>query len=171
MADVFDKAKRSEIMSRIKGRGNAATELRLIKLLRLNKISGWRRDYPLFGKPDVVFPSARLAIFVDGEFWHGHPYKTMPSQNREFWERKISRNKARDQVVNRTLRRRGWRVIRIWQSELREGDRTVRRLKRLILAPHRFNRRAGAGSSRVSPVDKKKDGSLDEGMPSARAET
>lgn len=134
MADVFDRARRSEIMSRIKGRGNAATELRLIRLLRANRINGWRRNYALFGKPDLVFPAARLAIFVDGEFWHGHPREKLPTSNRSFWEKKIARNKKRDRLVNRTLKQRGWTVLRIWQHELlSKGEaRTKRRVRRVL---------------------------------------
>jgi len=71
MADVFSARKRSQIMSRVLGRGNKATELALIVLLRRHQITGWRRAARLFGKPDFVFPKHRLAVFVDGCFWHG----------------------------------------------------------------------------------------------------
>ncbi|HRQ87775.1 MAG TPA: very short patch repair endonuclease [Bacteroidia bacterium] len=122
MADVFTKGKRSEIMSRVRGKGNKATELRLIALFREHRITGWRRNYPLFGKPDFVFPKERVAVFVDGEFWHGHPTRAkIPETNREFWAAKIVRNKARDRLVSKTLREKGWRVIRIWQFQLRSG--------------------------------------------------
>ena len=73
MPDVFTKAKRSEVMSRIRGRGNKDTELALAKLLRRHRITGWRRNQPVFGKPDFVFPKLKLAVFVDGCFWHGCP--------------------------------------------------------------------------------------------------
>jgi DNA mismatch endonuclease (patch repair protein) len=135
MADVFDAAKRSEIMSRIKGRGNRATELRLIDLFRHYGITGWRRGYPIFGKPDFVFPRARVAVFVDGDFWHGHPtHGQIPATNREFWLAKIARNKMRDKLVNQTLRADAWRVVRIWQSELSNtrGALKLRRLATLI---------------------------------------
>ncbi len=68
MADVFTKAKRSEVMSRIRGRGNKATELALAKLLRRHRITGWRRNQAVFGKPDFIFPKLKLAVFVDGCF-------------------------------------------------------------------------------------------------------
>lgn len=126
MADVFDSAKRSEIMSRVKGSGNLATELRLIRLFRERRITGWRRNFPIFGKPDFVFPKERVAVFVDGDFWHGHPTRgKVPATNREFWQAKIARNRARDRVVNRTLRKSGWRAIRIWQSTLRKSPGRV----------------------------------------------
>nr|BDD46570.1 very short patch repair endonuclease [bacterium] len=119
MADVFTKQKRSEVMSRVRGKGNLATELKLIKLFRKYGITGWRRNYNLYGKPDFVFLDKRVAVFVDGEFWHGHPkLGQIPKSNREFWARKIERNKARDRIVNRTLKKRGWVVVRIWQHQL-----------------------------------------------------
>src|SRR5579864_3753379 len=112
MADVFSVAKRSEIMSRVRGRGNRATELALISLFRRNKIAGWRRHKPLFGNPDFAFRKQRLAVFVDGCFWHGCPkHATQPETNSDFWAAKLARNKARDRLVARTLKRRGWRVF------------------------------------------------------------
>ena len=68
MADIFTKAKRSEVMARIRGSGNRATELRLIALMREHGITGWRRNAPVFGKPDFVFRRERVAVFVDGCF-------------------------------------------------------------------------------------------------------
>ena len=123
MPDVFTKAKRSDVMSRIRGRGNKDTEVALVKLLRRHRITGWRRYQPVFGKPDFIFWKARLAVFVDGCFWHGCPkHATRPVNNRAFWQRKLSSNKARDQVVNRVLRRAGWRVMRIWEHELAQKN-------------------------------------------------
>lgn len=119
MADVFTKAKRSEVMSRIRGRGNKETELALAALMRRHGIKGWRRHQPVFGKPDFVFRRHRLAVFVDGCFWHGCPlHATKPATNRAFWRKKLARNKARDRLVTRTLRCAGWRVLRIWEHEL-----------------------------------------------------
>jgi DNA mismatch endonuclease, patch repair protein len=122
MADVFTKKKRSEIMSRIKGKGNKATEQKLIELFREHSITGWRRNYPLFGKPDFVFPKKKIAVFVDGEFWHGHSTRAqLPKTNQEFWIDKIEKNKKRDRLVNRTLRGKGWIIVRIWQHELKDS--------------------------------------------------
>lgn len=120
MADVFSKAKRSEIMGRVRGKGNEATEQRLARLLREHHIRGWRRNYSIYGKPDFVFPKRRVAVFVDGEFWHGHPTRAkLPSTNREFWRRKIDKNKKRDAQVNVVLAQKRWTVVRIWQHELK----------------------------------------------------
>ena len=135
MADVFSQAKRSQVMSRIRSRGNRDTELALVKLLRRRRLTGWRRNQSLFGKPDFVFRQPRLAVFVDGCFWHGCPkHGAQPKNNRAFWRKKFARNQARDRLVNRTLRRAGWRVLRIWGHELaRQNEpRLVRRLRRFL---------------------------------------
>lgn len=135
MSDVFTKAKRSEEMSRIRGRGNKDTELALAKLFRGHRITGWRRDQAVFVKPDFVFPKLRLAVFVDGCFWHGCPkHATKPKNNRAFWRRKLGGNKARDRVVSRNLRRAGWRVVRIWECVLaRRPGTCVRRIQRALV--------------------------------------
>lgn len=133
MADVFSSRKRSAIMSRVRSRGNKATEIALIKLLRRHRIVGWRRSSAVFGNPDFVFPKCRLAVFVDGCFWHGCPlHASQPATNRAFWKAKLTRNKSRDLLVARTLRRRGWRVFRVWQHELRRlnEQRLIRRIHR-----------------------------------------
>ena len=114
----FTKAKCSEVMSRIRGRGNKDTELALAKFFRTHRITGWRRNQAIFGKPDFVFPKLRLAVFVDGCFWHCCPqYATKPKNNAAFWRKKLETNHARDQLVTRTLRSDGWRVLRIWEHE------------------------------------------------------
>jgi len=106
-------------MSRIRGRGNKDTEIALAKLFRINGVTGWRRNQPVFGKPDFIFPIWHVAVFVDGCFWHGcAKHSNMPASNRAFWKAKLTGNKARDRVVNQTLRREGWRVVRIWEHEL-----------------------------------------------------
>lgn len=131
MPDVFTKRKRSEVMSRIRSRGNKDTELALARLLRRNGIRGWRRHVQvrvqnaegrmLKVKPDFVFREVRLTVFVDGCFWHSCPkHATKPKNNAPFWRKKLAANKARDRLVNRSLRRNGWRVLRIWEHELKE---------------------------------------------------
>ena len=121
MTDVYSKDKRSEVMRAVKSRGNKSTELKLIEIFKEHKIVGWRRNYKLFGKPDFVFPKQRLAIFVDGCFWHGHDCRnTKPADNADYWRRKIERNKTRDETVSKRLSEKGWQVIRIWECQLRE---------------------------------------------------
>jgi DNA mismatch endonuclease, patch repair protein len=110
-------------MSRVRSNGNLATEIALARFFRRNNISGWRRRAPIFGKPDFVFPPQRLAVFVDGCFWHGCPkHGSQPSRNSSFWKSKLARNKARDRLVARKLRVQGWRVLRVWQHELRRRN-------------------------------------------------
>jgi len=162
MPDVFTKARRSEVMSRIRSRGNADTELALVRLFRAHRITGWRRQMilsirssrgheaqtsPTSGKekirassrrllrvrPDFVFPKLKLAVFVDGCFWHGCPkHATKPKNNAAFWRKKFAANKARDLLVSRTLRKAGWRMLRIWEHELARKNeaRLVARLRR-----------------------------------------
>jgi DNA mismatch endonuclease, patch repair protein len=219
MPDVFSPAKRSEVMSRIRSTGNAATELRLVALLRAAGITGWRRHVPLplglvpasrsssasssdssspgyrspksaagpglrsskraggpglrssqseggpglrssqseggsaKGKakarttsasttqrrlrvrPDFIFRAQRVAVFVDGCFWHGCPrHGTRPRQNRKFWDEKIARNRARDRLVTRRLRQRGWTVLRLWECALspKRHPATLARLRRAL---------------------------------------
>ena len=87
----------------------------------------------LFGKPDFTFRAQRVAVFVDGCFWHGCPkHGTRPRHNRAFWQRKLSGNRARDRKVNRALRAQGWRVVRIWEHDLRNGARLLGRLRRAL---------------------------------------
>jgi DNA mismatch endonuclease, patch repair protein len=135
MADVFSRKKRSEIMSRVKGRDNAATELFLVRTFRKNGIAGWRRRAPVFGKPDFIFRKDRLAIFVDGCFWHCCPvHGTLPLTNRDFWYQKLAQNRKRDRLVDRTLRKSGWTPLRVWQHELRDPERVIRRVQRVLRA-------------------------------------
>jgi DNA mismatch endonuclease (patch repair protein) len=135
MADFLTKRRRSALMSRIRSHGNLATELRFIRLLKDSGITGWRRRHSLQGKPDFVFLKFRLAVFVDGCFWHGCPRcYSEPKSNRAFWRRKIAANRQRALVVNRLLRKSGWRVLRIWQHELKRANeaRLLRRIHRAL---------------------------------------
>jgi len=161
MPDVFTKAKRSQVMSRIRGRGNRDTELAVRGLFRRHGITGWRRHERLTVesrrprverrkragarpsslvprltvRPDFVFPKLRLAVFVDGCFWHGCPqHCNQPANNRAFWRRKLAANKARDRLVTRTLRRIGWRVVRIWEHELarKREAQLIRRIRQAL---------------------------------------
>lgn len=148
MTDTFSKQQRSEIMSKIRSRGNAATELRFIDILKKHGISGWRRGISLPGNPDFAFQTARVAVFIDGDFWHGNPRKfRLPKTNVAYWEKKVLGNRKRDAHINRQLRGRGWQVLRIWQSSLKSEDVVTRRVRRALdkgmLGKHRrMNSRA-----------------------------
>jgi DNA mismatch endonuclease (patch repair protein) len=124
MADVF-----SQVMAAIRSRGNKATELKLIAILRAAGITGWRRHQAVPGHPDFIFRSERLAVFVDGCFWHGCRWHCrMPRGNRLYWQEKITRNAVRDRATSRMLRKGGWRVIRIWAHSLRSPHGVLARL-------------------------------------------
>ena len=133
MADVFTKSKRSQVMAAIRSKGNKDTELKLVSILRVHRIRGWRRHRALPGKPDFIFPRQRLAVFVDGCFWHGCRWHCrMPKSGKEFWRPKIARNKARDREVGRLLRNRDWRVLRIWEHSLRKPGKVIARLEAIL---------------------------------------
>lgn len=126
MADVFDSKKRSDIMSKVRSNNNKSTELALIKFFKENKITGWKRNYPVKGHPDFVFIDKKIAVFVDGCFWHGHDCRnTRPSDNAEYWQRKRERNIRHDKEVTAMFENRGWTVIRIWECELKKKNRDV----------------------------------------------
>ena len=123
MADVFDKNKRSEIMKKVRSKNNKSTELKLIKIFKENDIHGWRRNYNVKGHPDFVFLDKRIAIFVDGCFWHGHECRnTKPKQNQEYWDKKRERNIKHDKEITEYFEKRGWTVIRIWECELKKSN-------------------------------------------------
>ena len=113
-------------MSRIRAR-NTQPELLLRKAISLAGIRGYRLHYRLPGRPDVVFPKRKMAIFIDGCFWHKCPRCfTMPETNRKFWMKKINLNTRRDKVINAELRKKGWKVLRIWEHETR-NEKTIKR--------------------------------------------
>jgi len=140
--DTLSTIERSIRMGLVRGSGNKSTELRLIQFMQLLGIKGWRRRYLLPGKPDFVFPSAKLAVFVDGDFWHGNPTTfRRPKSKLEFWLPKIERNQARDRAVNRTLRAQGWTVLRIWESSLAKHPHSqTRRIQRALENPRKAKR-------------------------------
>lgn len=131
---VFDTTpERSRLMSRVRSQNNKSTELRLLAILRANKLGGWRRHLSLPGSPDFVFKSANLVVFVDGCFWHGCPkcYKA-PGNNAAFWAEKVEYNRRRDRRINRILRSRGWRVLRVWEHSLKKPDTVAARIRMSI---------------------------------------
>lgn len=137
MADVFDKRTRSRVMSRIPAKGNKGTEARAARIFREEKITGWRRHAPLPGKPDFIFRKERVALFIDGCFWHCCPrHGRFPDDNPGYWIPKLQRNATRDRRVNRLLRSRGWRVLRIWEHDLRVRSRArfIGRVRRFLNA-------------------------------------
>jgi len=117
--DSFSKKKRSQIMSSVKSSNNKSTELKFIEILKHFKITGWRRNYRIKGRPDFVFLKDKTAIFIDGCFWHGCPkHCRLPKSNRKYWADKIDRNKARDKIIKKYLKNKEWNVLRFWEHEL-----------------------------------------------------
>lgn len=134
--DTASKEERSRIMAQVKGSRNQSTELVFIRLLRRYGITGWRRNYPVCGHPDFVFPNVKLAVFIDGCFWHACPkHCRMPSGNKDYWKQKISRNAKRDLTITNELKRKGWVVIRFWEHDMK-GCRgftlKMNRLRRIV---------------------------------------
>jgi len=123
-------------MSAIRSKGNRTTEKAVRYRLVRAGISGWTLHSPdLAGKPDFVFREQRLAVFVDGCYWHGCPrcYRP-PESNAGYWSEKYKRNKRRDRRVSAMLRRNGWTVLRIWEHEVkREPERVVKKIRNILL--------------------------------------
>jgi DNA mismatch endonuclease (patch repair protein) len=117
-------------MSAIRSDRNRSTELRFASLLRESGITGWRRRKRLLGNPDFVFLRERLAVFVDGCFWHGCRWHCrMPKSRQSYWKPKIEHNRVRDKVVTAALRRAGWSVLRIWEHSLAKPEATLSKLQ------------------------------------------
>jgi DNA mismatch endonuclease (patch repair protein) len=108
-------------MSMIRAK-NTKPEVLVHRELRRAKFGGYRTNSKLEGKPDLVFPAQKLAVFIDGCFWHRCPrhYKT-PQTRREFWTKKINKNVVRDREVDLALKSAGWDVLRIWEHEVRKS--------------------------------------------------
>lgn len=135
MSDVFEKEKRSQIMRSVKSRNTKSTELTLINLFKEYRITGWKRTYPVKGHPDFVFLDKKVAIFVDGCFWHGHDCRnTRPADNAEYWQKKRERNIERDKATTEAFEKRGWTVLRIWECELKKKKRpeTMKRILKVL---------------------------------------
>ncbi len=134
MTDVFTPEKRSAVMRRVKGRdtGPEKTVRRLLTRLGV-RYRLHRKDLP--GKPDIVMPGRKLALFVHGCFWHGHNCARgarQPKQNADYWLAKIARNRARDEASTTALQEQGWRVETIWECEMKDEGKLEARLKGVL---------------------------------------
>jgi len=133
VVDVFAKAKRSELMSRIRGR-NTRPEKALWGILRRLGVPHRRHVVGLPGTPEVVLSKAKVVLFVHGCFWHGHPgcrRARLPASNRVFWRKKVRTNRSRDDRQVRRLRRLGWRIGRFWACRRIDGSCVAVKLRRL----------------------------------------
>lgn len=124
-------------MALVRGRGNKSTEVAAVAAFRRHGVTGWRRhvDFRRFGggRPDFYFPRARLAVFVDGCFWHGCPVcaRRTPRNRSAFWQSKLDANVRRDRRVRRALNRAGIQTLRVWEHAMRD-DRWVSRVVRQL---------------------------------------
>lgn len=135
MTDVLSPERRSQVMRNVRSSGNKSTEVVLANFFRKHHFSGWRRHLPVLGKPDFVFPKQKVCVFVDGCFWHGCPNCCrIPKSNVEFWEMKILGNALRDVMVSSALRRQGWKILRIWEHDLKPANSSKlrRRVQRIL---------------------------------------
>mgnify|MGYP001565907619 FL=1 len=133
MSDNLKPDDRKRTMQAVKSKGTRL-EKRLFAMLAGMGISGWKKNVKdIAGKPDVAFLNQKIAIFVDGCFWHGcpHCHRKLPETNHEYWERKIKRNVELAESYNEQLSRDGWTVIRIWEHEIKDIAKLKPRLKEL----------------------------------------
>ncbi len=120
MPDMFTKEERSRIMSRIKSK-NTKPEIQLRKEIWKRGIR-YRINYPIFGKPDLAFPNRKLAVFVDGCFWHKCPiHQRLPNTNKSYWQAKIEKNWTRDRVQEKKLKKKGWKILRFWEHDIKSN--------------------------------------------------
>lgn len=133
MTDVLTTGQRKYNMSRIRSK-NTGPEITFRKLLFARGIRGYRIHYDLPGKPDIVFVKKKIAIFIDGCFWHKCPEDFQePETRKEFWMNKINSNVARDEKNNKILQDDGWIVLRFWEHEIRKNpEDVVRRMMDLL---------------------------------------
>lgn len=133
MSDNLKPDDRKRTMQAVKSKGTRL-EKRLSAMLSGMGISGWKKNVKnIAGKPDIAFLNQKIAIFVDGCFWHGCPYcrRKLPETNHEYWERKINRNVELAEFYNEQLRHEGWTVIRIWEHEIKDTATLKPRLKEI----------------------------------------
>lgn len=131
MPDKFDKKTRSAIMSRIRSK-NTSLEVNFRKLLWKKGLGRYRIHYNLPGKPDIVYVSKKIAIFIDGDFWHGYNWKKLGKvPPKKYWQGKIQKNIDRAEKYNRKLRKDGWSVLRLWEHDiLKNPEKCIRKVKK-----------------------------------------
>lgn len=121
--DTLTKQKRSELMSRVRGKETKLEEI-VFAELRRRKIR-FRRYGKILGKPDIISRQRKVAIFIDSCFWHGCRWHCrLPSSRKKYWLPKIERNRERDREVTKRLRKEGWRVLRIWEHRIKKNFET-----------------------------------------------
>jgi len=131
--DNLTPEQRKKNMSNIRSQ-DTKPELIIEKELKKRKIYFSRNSKNIFGKPDFIFRRKKIVLFVDSDFWHCHPTRFIkPKSNLEYWEKKIERNIMRDKLVNRTLKKEGWRVIRVWEYDIKKNlDKTINKITKKL---------------------------------------
>ena len=123
--DDLSKEDRHKNMQNIRSK-NTLPELLIMNELKKRKIYFVKHVDKLFGKPDIVFRRKKIIVFIDSDFWHYNPKKFItPATNVEYWEKKIQSNIKRDKLVNQTLRKNSWQVIRFWESDIKKNTNKV----------------------------------------------
>lgn len=133
MPDNLTPEQRSYCMSRIKGK-DTGLEVHVRSELHKRGLRFRKHIKELPGKPDIVFSKARVAVFVDGDFWHGYRFPLWEHKVSDFWKKKIAKNRDRDGRNHKKLRGMGWTVIRVWQHEVQEDLETC--INRIVSAIH-----------------------------------
>lgn len=130
--DRVTRQVRSKIMSLVGSRDNRTTERLMSSLLWSGGVRGYRKHWRVMGTPDFAWPRAKVALFVDGCFWHGCPHcRRYSKSNKSFWNLKVKNNRARDRRVAAKLRRQGWSVVRVWECAVKKPS-TLARIKRAL---------------------------------------
>jgi DNA mismatch endonuclease (patch repair protein) len=120
--DKFSKKTRSKIMAAIKST-NTSPEMAVFSCLKKRGISFQRHYKKALGTPDIAMPARKTAVFIDGDFWHGFRYPTWGKRLNSYWRKKIERNRRRDKLYHRKLRTMGWKVLRVWEHQLKNDSR------------------------------------------------
>jgi DNA mismatch endonuclease (patch repair protein) len=132
--DTVDRATRSRVMSRVKSKETKLEKAFLARLWRAG-VRYRKRNDAYFGKPDILLKGKRLVLFIDSCFWHGcGEHLRMPTSNQRYWQKKIDRNRARDEAVRKHYIGQGWTIIRVWEHDVRDEelmDRLIRQLKEI----------------------------------------
>lgn len=137
MSDVFDKAKRSEVMSKIRSK-NTKAEVIVFSYLRKEGIYFQKHYKNAIGKPDIALPRKKQAIFIDSDFWHGRTYNALLKRRgsvHDYWVAKIAGNMARDKKQRKTLIESDWQILEIWEEDIsrkRTREQTLEKIKEFL---------------------------------------
>jgi DNA mismatch endonuclease (patch repair protein) len=150
MADNLTPEQRSYCMSRVRSK-DTGPEIRIRSDLHKLGLRFRKHVKSLPGSPDIVFARAMVAVFIDGDFWHGYRFPSWKHKLSTFWKEKITKNRKRDARSHRLLRRKGWKVVRVWEHQLKQDDYQLS-LRRILSALQRNRRQFRARSGRVGAI-------------------